>query len=317
MTETHLHYITKNNNLRLIACSTSVSKPFFYIGLIKKMQNGKWEKIGEGITFKIDLFGLREILLVLKNVEESFKLTHQNNQISFYWEDASHSYLYLKIKDHLFALDIYQIEALLNLCEHLSEEKSAEHPKIGKIKQDSILPNFVFLEARIKSRKEGTLLLTFTSLTELWIPISFIRNIHHIYQNSDAWQTFQIDSWLVERHEDLKGKMVINPSPIKKLYRQGDILFKKIEELPFNLTQKLSGVVAEGELTGHAHIIENGALFELVNSSDLFIEANHKTRIVHDEHLPIELDEGNYMVIRQREYLGGGRTAPIERCVCD
>ena len=71
MTETHLHFITKNNNLRLIACSTSVSKPFFYIGLIKKKQNGKWEKVGEGITFKIDLFGLKELLLVLRDAEES------------------------------------------------------------------------------------------------------------------------------------------------------------------------------------------------------------------------------------------------------
>lgn len=156
--------------------------------------------------------------------------------------------------------------------------------------------------------------LVFTSLTELWVPISLIRNIHRIDQDSDAWQTFQINSWLVEKHEDLKRKMVINPSPIKKLYRQGDILFKKIDHLPFNLIKKQTGVVAEGELTRHAHIVENGVLYELLNcSADLFIEANHKTRIVHDEHLPIELEEGNYMVIRQREYLGGGR----ERVVYD
>ena len=118
------------------------------------------------------------------------------------------------------------------MCEHLSEEKSVNQPKFEEKRRNSILPNFVCLEARIKSKKENMLLLTFTSLTELWVPISFIRNIHRIDQNSDAWQTFQIDSWLVERHEDLKGKMVINPSPIKKLYRQGDILFKKIEDYP-------------------------------------------------------------------------------------
>jgi len=317
MTETHLHYITKNNKVRLIACSTSESKPFFHIGLIKKKGNTKWEKIGEGITFKIDLFGLREILLVLRNIEESFKLIHQKNQISFYWEDISRTYLKIGINNHTFSLDLYQIEALLDLCEHLLEEKSAIQPIFEEKRKSSILPNFVFLEACIKSKKENMLLLTFTSLTELWVPISFIRNIHRVDQNSDAWQTFQIDSWLVERDEDLKEKMVINPSPIKKLYRQGDILFKKIEDLPFNLTQKQSGVVAEGELTGHAHVIESGAVFELINSSDLFVEANHKTRVVHDEHFPIQLEEGNYMVIRQREYLGGGKAAPIERIVCD
>ncbi|MFX0030003.1 MAG: hypothetical protein ACFE8B_12380 [Candidatus Hermodarchaeota archaeon] len=312
MTETHLHYIFKNNDLRLIACSPSTSKPFFYIGLTKKKLNGKWEKTGEGKNFKIDLFGLHELILVLRNIESSFKFLQQNNRISFYWEDTSHTFLNIKVDSHIVSLDFNQIEAFLILCEHLSQEK------IQKQKPKDILPNFVFIEAYIKSKNDRALLLRFTSLTELWVPISLIRNIHRIDQNSDAWQTFQIDSWLVKKHDDLKSKMVINPSPVKRLYRQGDILFKKIDHLPFNLIPKQTGIVAEGELTGHAHVIENGAVYELLNSSsDLFVKAKHKTRIVHDEHLPIALEEGNYMVIRQREYLGGGRAAPIERRVCD
>jgi len=92
----------------------------------------------------------------------------------------------------------------------------------------------------------------------------------------------------------------------EKIYRQGDILFKKIDTLPKSLTEKLDNVVAEGEVTGHAHLLMNGALFELINSEDLFIQAGENTKLIHNEHLPIKLEQGNYRVIRQREFLEEG-----------
>lgn len=103
----------------------------------------------------------------------------------------------------------------------------------------------------------------------------------------------------------------------KKIYRQGDILFKKIRSLPTSLTEKPDKVVAEGELTGHAHLVMNGALFEVINSENLYIQAGENTKIVHDEHLPIKLEQGNYQVIRQREFLGKGIGQEIVRVVRD
>ncbi|MFX1503453.1 MAG: hypothetical protein ACFFDH_20995 [Promethearchaeota archaeon] len=98
-----------------------------------------------------------------------------------------------------------------------------------------------------------------------------------------------------------------------KIYRQGDILFRKIDTLPTGLKEKPDKVVAEGEETGHAHILVNGAVFELLNSESLYIQSGQETRIIHDEHLPIKLEAGNYQVIRQREYLGPGLKAQIVR----
>ncbi|MHA1255173.1 MAG: hypothetical protein ACTSPS_06180, partial [Promethearchaeota archaeon] len=92
----------------------------------------------------------------------------------------------------------------------------------------------------------------------------------------------------------------------KKIYRQGDILFKKIDTLPKSITEKLDNVVAEGEVTGHAHLLMNGALFEVINSEDLIIQAGENTKLIHNEHLPIKLEQGNYRVIRQREFLEEG-----------
>jgi hypothetical protein len=102
-----------------------------------------------------------------------------------------------------------------------------------------------------------------------------------------------------------------------KIYRQGDILFKKIDNLPTQLSKKEDNVVAEGEETGHAHVLVNGAVFELLNSDSLYIKSEQNTRITHQEHLPIKLEPGNYQVIRQREYLGSGSHKQITRPVRD
>ncbi len=92
----------------------------------------------------------------------------------------------------------------------------------------------------------------------------------------------------------------------KKIYRQGDILFKKIENFPLDIASKPDNVIAEGEVSGHYHLLNSGALYEVLNSEDLYLKAGEKTKITHNEHLPIKLSPGNYKIIRQREYLGKG-----------
>ncbi len=76
-----------------------------------------------------------------------------------------------------------------------------------------------------------------------------------------------------------------------KLYRQGDVLIRRIADLPKQKVAKLTtGILAEGEVTGHAHRIEDLAAAEV------------GVRIVHEEHAPITLAAGNYEVEVQREY---------------
>ena len=104
-------------------------------------------------------------------------------------------------------------------------------------------------------------------------------------------------------------KKKIDAPPLKtlqKIYRQGDILFKQVKALPSTRSKKVENVIAEGELAGHTHLLNDGALYEVINSESLYIKANENTRITHDEHLPIRLESGNYKVVRQREYLGKG-----------
>lgn len=103
-----------------------------------------------------------------------------------------------------------------------------------------------------------------------------------------------------------------------KLYRQGDILLQAIDTLPANLVHVPSKdgklVLAEGEVTGHAHTIADTgcALFtvphDAQSETDGFGEATYLTvrransLLVHEEHSTLIIPKGFYRVIRQREY---------------
>ncbi len=99
--------------------------------------------------------------------------------------------------------------------------------------------------------------------------------------------------------------------------RQGDVLLVYIgPERPPGGTEHRDGarvVLAHGEATGHAHAIQRGArLFRFGEEplswggyrANALLEVSEPTALVHEEHAPIDLPAGNYLVIRQREYAG-------------
>lgn len=90
-----------------------------------------------------------------------------------------------------------------------------------------------------------------------------------------------------------------------KLYRQGDVLFRRIDKAPVgDRAVRLNGVVALGEATGHTHAIsdlEAAEVYEI--ESGVFLEVNDGgVSIIHQEHSPIALPKGDYAVTIQREY---------------
>ena len=91
------------------------------------------------------------------------------------------------------------------------------------------------------------------------------------------------------------------------MYRQGDVLLIKVKELPPKKKRRKSktDVVVRGEATGHAHRIVNGTIYrrwERFSRPARFIKANVGAKLVHEEHGEIELPEGIYQIVRQREY---------------
>ena len=89
-----------------------------------------------------------------------------------------------------------------------------------------------------------------------------------------------------------------------KVWRQGDVFIIAIDELPTEGRSERRPVLAEGEVTGHAHRLsepKSGQVFSA--KGRLYLEVLGETAtVVHEEHGPITLPRGGYEVRIQREY---------------
>jgi hypothetical protein len=106
------------------------------------------------------------------------------------------------------------------------------------------------------------------------------------------------------------------------LIRQGDVLLVPVEGIPTDGTvrnERLADrlLLAEGEATGHAHVVE-GTDLKLVEWNRprrwwrpehrvyLAIDAAVGATLIHEEHLQLAVPRGTYEVRRQREYRPSG-----------
>ncbi len=92
------------------------------------------------------------------------------------------------------------------------------------------------------------------------------------------------------------------------MWRQGDVLIKRVETIPPSALRLKRAVLASGDSTGHRHQIKDrrtARLFESVNAraSGLFLEVvADEAAVSHPEHGEIVLTRGVYRVWRQREF---------------
>jgi hypothetical protein len=93
------------------------------------------------------------------------------------------------------------------------------------------------------------------------------------------------------------------------MFRQGDVMLVPVKGLPDGLVEvpRENGriVLAHGEVTGHAHVIEGEALFlaaDLEEMTERFLAVEEECELVHDEHDTIKVPAGVHEVRRQSEY---------------
>jgi hypothetical protein len=96
------------------------------------------------------------------------------------------------------------------------------------------------------------------------------------------------------------------------IVRQGDVLLVPVDAAPFvDAPAAVEGsrfVLAEGEATGHAHVVRGrGKLYRPIDQDhDLehpCLVVEEPATLVHEEHDAIVLAPGAYEVRRQREYV--------------
>ena len=88
-------------------------------------------------------------------------------------------------------------------------------------------------------------------------------------------------------------------------YRQGDVLLQKVDRIPAPAQRQNASdriILAHGEATGHAHAISSKQALSYTLLGQSFILAQRGATLVHEEHAPIQLEQGCYQVIQQRQY---------------
>ena len=82
--------------------------------------------------------------------------------------------------------------------------------------------------------------------------------------------------------------------------RHGDVLIERIDAMPEGkkLDRKF---LFEGEVTGHAHRIDIGEIFE-TQGGDLYLRVEKLTKVTHEEHKTVTITKGVYRVRQKRQY---------------
>jgi hypothetical protein len=93
-----------------------------------------------------------------------------------------------------------------------------------------------------------------------------------------------------------------------RLYRHGDILLKEVKDYPQNAKAKKvkEFVVAEGEATGHEHLLvaDPDTSFRVLTDEggQVYLELGASAELSHQEHDTITVQPGVFEVVREREY---------------
>lgn len=94
------------------------------------------------------------------------------------------------------------------------------------------------------------------------------------------------------------------------IIRQGDILLMKATDAPKDAEdvprEKGRIIVAEGEATGHHHAIRTAGVIILEKDAVRWLVAPDSFVLEHEEHDPITLDPGVWVIRYQREYTPKG-----------
>ena len=86
-----------------------------------------------------------------------------------------------------------------------------------------------------------------------------------------------------------------------KSIRHGDVQIIPVDSIPADAKKLDRKELAYGEVTGHAHRIDIGEIFETKNG-ELFLKVEKLAHVDHEEHKKTEIKPGNYAVRVKRQY---------------
>ena len=86
-----------------------------------------------------------------------------------------------------------------------------------------------------------------------------------------------------------------------KLYRHGDLLIRQVDKIPESATQLSTDILAHGE-DGNTHKIQGSHQIYETPDKQILFTAKQDVSLKHEEHSTLKIKEGNYVIIREREF---------------
>ena len=94
--------------------------------------------------------------------------------------------------------------------------------------------------------------------------------------------------------------------------RHGDVQLTKIDQIPSDAVSLGDRKeLAYGEMTGHAHRIDIGELFQTKNG-DLYLRVEKLAKLSHEEHKTQTINPGVYRVGIKRQYQPDGGWSKVQ-----
>lgn len=203
------------------------SSPTIFLTLIKKKEDGSWEKPSqnEGKTVKFTLEEVAFILRVIRGEWFVWKTVHffggQETSISFEWDSEHIDRVMVKAGDYQKLLTYGEIEVFKALLPHIFQEKVIASTEVKKPNGSKNEVGFkleggsnltiteetyssegehetAILEGLYKGETEKALLIDLKGAKEIWVPKSII---HSRYNSKEtAFQEFKIDTWILKKN---------------------------------------------------------------------------------------------------------------------
>jgi hypothetical protein len=89
------------------------------------------------------------------------------------------------------------------------------------------------------------------------------------------------------------------------VYQQGDVLLFVVDSVPAKAKPRNSDprglVLAEGEATGHAHVIHDSGCALMEDEDKTYLTTKKGATVVHEEHKAVTVPPGTYEVRKVRE----------------
>jgi hypothetical protein len=87
-----------------------------------------------------------------------------------------------------------------------------------------------------------------------------------------------------------------------KFFRQGDVLLRKVPSIPKTAIPTSTNVIAEGEISGHQHVLKGSHQVFEMHDKQLYLEAKQDVILKHEDHNTLTLPSGCYIIESQRRY---------------